>query len=447
MTNALVPKVTLAESAGNLGVPQTNQVVIGMIGVSSGGTATVNTVQQVISVAQAETLFGANTSKGADLLKMIKRAFQEGASIVKAISIGTPTVAAATNANQGLLTADSEAGAMTATVADATIYTAGMVVYLGTNQSYDREERLVVDTGVGTTVTFTTALKFKHYTGEDLKIITQKTSSAYSTAITAMESDEDKSIVICDLNDDDTAALLKTMCDNSTVNYNTPCVYFRAPTFGEVAATVQTNATNHNSSRVVQLFPNLVDFNGKTLNPGETAAVVTGAIALNGVPWPNHNLTSFVSVGNAETKITDMDALIAAGVTPLELKGGTVHIVRLVTTYTLLNNVPSTLWQEGSVRLNVDYIQRVLARDVQAKFLQKGQNPQTLLALKQEVNAYLSQFASSNILVADVTRNVPAFRPPVVTVDADDATSVTVEIEISPGKPLNFVNLKFSINL
>jgi hypothetical protein len=127
-----------------------------------------------------------------------------------------------------------------------------------------------------------------------------------------------------------------------------------------------------------------------------------------------------------------MDALITAGVTPIELKYNTIHIVRFVTTYTKLNGVPDATWKEASIRLNVDNIQVTLSRRIQAKFLQSGNTPQIRLAIKTEVIAALNVFASAGILVADERTGTPAFADPIVSTDANDNTKVNVDIQICP---------------
>ena len=85
MSNNLVPKVSITEAVASLAVPQDNLVVLGIIGTSEKGDA--NTIYSISSVSQADAIFGNNYSKGAYLVPMIKKAFQEGASYVKAISI------------------------------------------------------------------------------------------------------------------------------------------------------------------------------------------------------------------------------------------------------------------------------------------------------------------------------------------------------------------------
>lgn len=140
-----------------------------------------------------------------------------------------------------------------------------------------------------------------------------------------------------------------------------------------------------------------------------------------------------------------MDALITGGVTPIELKFNSIHIVRFVTTYTLLNGVPDATWKEAAVRLNVDNIQKTLAVRVQQKFLQSGNTPQIRLAIKSETIAVLNTFVAAGVLVADEVTGTPAYLEPVVSTDSVDNTKVNVDIQLSPGKPLNFISLNFRI--
>ena len=52
-----------------------------------------------------------------------------------------------------------------------------------------------------------------------------------------------------------------------------------------------------------------------------------------------------------------------------------------------------------------------------------------------------------DILVPDTITNTPAFTEPQVTTDVADRTKVNVDVSISPGRPLNFINLNFKVYL
>lgn len=442
-TNTQVPKVTISEIASSLPVPQANQVVIWIIGTSEKGTA--NKVEKITSVSVAESIFGSNVANWATLVSMIKKAFQEWASVVKAVSIGSPTLDAATSGSEGALTADSAAGSTTVTVADATIYSADDIVYLWTGSSYDEEERLVVATGVGSTLTFTTALKFAHYEWELARIITPKVAGDYTNAINALEQDEDKSIVVCENNASATVTAIRTMCDNSAANYNAPCVYIQGCEIGETATTAIAKAAANNDERVILPFPFLTEFNWRITTGWETAAALAGVIAGNGVPKLNHNFSDFTGFWGVSEKISDMDALLNAGITPIELKYSSIHIVRLLTTRTTTSGVPDSTWKEAAVRLNVDFIEKSIAREVQKRYLQKGNTAQVRDSIKETCKSMLDVFATNNIIIADEVTKMPAYSDPVVTTDSVDSTKVNVDMMISPWKPLNFISLNFKV--
>jgi hypothetical protein len=439
MSNNLVPKVSITEAVASLAVPQDNLVVIGIIWTSEKGTA--NEIYAISSVSQADAIFGSNYANGGYLVPMIKKAFQEWASYVKAISIGQPTKEAPV-----AITAEADAGTATITV-DPDTFTVGDVVYLWTGNTYQFEERRVILSKTLTTVTFTEPLTFKHYVWELATVVVESEAADYWVAITKMEEDEDKTIVVCELNDDDTAGLIATMCLNSYNNYNTPCVYFRGSELADTEATVAAKAIAMNDDRGFIIYPLLTDFNGKTVSGGECAAATAGAIAWNGVPRLNHNFTEFSGFGGVTKKIADMDGLISAGVIPVELKFNSIHIVRFVTTNTLKDGIPDYTWQEGAVRLNVDFIEKAISRDLQQKFLQKGNTSQVRIAIKSEVAVMLGKYASMDILVPDEVTNTPAYRTPVVTTDVADRTKVNVDISVSPGRPLNFIALNFKVYL
>lgn len=443
MSNLLVPNVTITEIAQSLSVPSSNGVVIAMIWTSE--TWTANTVYKISSASEADTIFGSNYAYWATLVPMIKKAFWEWASSIKAVSIWAPTKASATALAEWTLTADSAAGALTITVASATIYTSWMIVYVWTWSTYANEERMVVATWVGTTVTFTTALKYAHYIGELGRIITAKVDWDYTTAITNLESEEDKGIIVSESNSVATAAAIKTMCTNSTNNYWVPCVYIRWPELADTASTAISKATTSNSSRVINVFPNLVDFNWNTITGWETAAATAWLIVWNGLPKLNHNFSIFSNFWDVATKITNMDALISGWVTPIELRYWSIHLVRFVTTSKTTGWIPDYTWREASVRLNMDIIEATVTNAIRATYMQKGNTASIRESIKQKIITMLDVFVTNEILVPDVNTNTPAYRTPIVTTDVTDNTKVNVDVEVSPGKPLNFITLNFKV--
>lgn len=442
MSNTTVPKVSLVESIGQIASPASNVITLGMIARSSlANGAVANTIYDIQSLKQAEYYFGSNWSNARNLVPMIKAAFDEGASRVKAISIGEPTTG-----NHTFLGADADAGATTITVVSGTQLTSGDTIYIGTNSTYDYEEKRTVNGAPsGNVITLNAALTFAHYSGERVQVITPPVSTDYSTAITEMGMDEDKSLVTCELNDDATTVLMKAMCDDSYTNYYTPCVFIRCVDSDINAAAAIVSAGVANDDRVVLLYPTLKDFNGKTLEGNIVSSAVAGAISKNGIPKLNHNYTQLVNFGNVYARITDYDALINGGVTPIELKNSTIRVVRFITTWLLKNGVLDTTWKEAAVRLNVDYMEKTIQNRLQSLYMQKGNTERTREAIKQTIISALQEFEAQEIIKADATRGLVAYKTPVITTDAGDSTKVNAEIQICPTKPLNFITLNFTI--
>lgn len=445
MSNLLVPNVSITEVTTLLAVPSTTNVVIGVIWTSEKWTA--DQVYTISSISEADTIFGSNYAYNAKLVPMIRTAFAEWASIIKAISIWTPDLDVATAAAEWTLTADSAAWALTITVADATIYTAADVVYLWTGNTYSNEEALIVDTWVGTTVTFTTALKYAHYIGETGKIVTAKVDWDYTASINELELEETKGIVVSESNSVAVAAAITTMCENSTTLQATPCVYIQWVEAWDDATAAITKATTANNDRVIIPYPLLVDFNWNTVSGWETAAALAWIVVWNWLPKLNHNFSEFQWFGAVSASITDMDALISGWITPIQSKYWTINLVRFVTTSKSTDWVPDFTWREASIRLNVDIIEKTITTNIRNLYMQKGNTPAIRESIKQKIISLLDIFAGNDILLADANTNTPAYREPIVTTDANDSTKLNIDIAVSPGKPLNFITLNFKVAL
>ena len=445
MTNLLVPKVSITEVTELMTTPSTTNIVVGIIWTSEKWTA--DQVYTISSISEADTIFGSDYTYWASLVPMIRRAFAEWAGSIRAISIWVPTMDSATAAAEWTLTGDSAAWVATVTVADATIYTAGDEVFVGTGNTYSREEKREVLTWIGTTVTFTTALTYAHYIGETARIVTAKVDWDYTAAITAMEADESKSLVVSESNSVVVAAAITLMCTNSTTLNWIPCVYVQWAESWDDAAAVIVKATTANSDRVIIPFPLFIDFDWNTVSGWESAAALAGAIVWNWLPKLNHNFTEFVWFWGINALGTDLDSLISGWITPIELKYGTIHIVRFVTTSKTTDWVPDTTWREASIRLNVDVIEKTIWDNIRTLYMQKGNTPQIRESIKQKIISLLDIFAGNDILIADANTNTPAYREPIVTTDSEDDTKINIDLAISPGKPLNFITLNFKIAL
>ena len=442
MSNLLRPRVFVNESIQELITPGANPLVVGLIGVSEMGTA--NVFQLFDSIADVEAEYGLNTSKGALLVEMARLAFAEGATEVKLCSIDTPTVA-----DTDALTVAPAAGDSSVTVASNTGYAASDVIYIGSgNAGFAFEERRVV-TGIsgGTIIQFTgDPLQFDHTTSESVFKVTEPVAGDFTTALGKLELDRDAQLVVIQSDNNTINGNLLTSVGNAYNNQNF-MIALRGMARGTTEAASIIQAAVHDSDFMIQIFPTLTDKNGKYLQGFMGASAVCGAISGRGVPGVNFNLLDLESFGGVEAEIADIDALIDGGVTPIELRDNAIRVVRLMTTSLTLESVPSDLLEEGSVRVNVNHIQRTVQRALEKRFLTAGNTPSTREQIRSTVKNLLREFALSEILVTDEVTGTPGFKDPIVKTDSSNRKQVNVEIEIAPTLPLVFIKLNFRINL
>jgi hypothetical protein len=161
----------------------------------------------------------------------------------------------------------------------------------------------------------------------------------------------------------------------------------------------------------------------------------------------NLNFSEFKTLKWVSAPITNNDTLILGWISAIELKYGSLHMVKVVTTKTLSNWIPDSTWREASIRLNVDIIEKTIAISLQRLYMNQGNTPTVRGSIKDKVISILNYFTWLNILVADENTNTPAFQTPLVTTDVLDSSKVNIDIWISPWKPLNFIQLNFKLSI
>lgn len=442
MSNLLRPRVFVNESIQELITPGANPLVVGLIGVSEQGTE--NIFQLFDNIADVETEYGTNLSNGANLVAMARLAFAEGATQVKLCSIGTPTVA-----DTDALTVAAQPGDEQVTIASNTGYAIGEVIYIGSgNAGFEFEERRVITGVSGSTIIQFTGdpLQFAHSTTESVHEVTEPVAGDFTTALGKLELDRDIQAVAIQSDNDTINANLLTAVNNAYANQNF-MVALRGCQRGTTESSAVSKATAHNDDFMILVFPTLLDKNGKYLDGYMGAAAMAGAVAGRGVPGVNFNLLELESFAGVEVEISNIDTLIAGGVTPIELRDNVIRGVRLMTTSLTINGQPSDLLEEGSVRFNVNRIQRTVQRALEQRFLTAGNTPSTREQIRSTVKNILRDFAIQEILVTDEATGTPGFKDPLVRTDSNNRKQVNVEIEIAPTLPLVFIQLNFRINL
>lgn len=442
MADTLRPRVKLSETIQELVTPGASPLVIGIMGISQQGTE--NEFNLYTNIADLETDYGRNVSNGAQLVALAETAFAEGATAVKVCSIGTPTVT-----DTDALTAPAAAGAESVTVASNTGYAPGGVIYIGTgNAGFAFEERRVITSisGAGTINFAGDPLQFDHTVSESVHLVTEPVAADYTDAFVKLQKDRDINCVLTQ-NDDNTTATALLAAVNGAIAKDNVMFAVRSFARGVDEATAKSATSGHDDSGMVAVWPTVLDKNGKYLTGSFGAAAVAGAISGRGVPAVNYNLLELDSFGGIETDITDYDALIENGVSPIEFVDNTIRVSRLITTNLTIDGSPSDLLQEASVRINVNHIKRTVQRQLERRFLRSGNTPSTREQIRSTVRNILISFVQNEILTTDEATGTPGFKDPQVTPDPENRKQVRIEVEIAPTLPLVWMDLNFRLNL
>ena len=95
---------------------------------------------------------------------------------------------------------------------------------------------------------------------------------------------------------------------------------------------------------------------------------------------------------------SEIDALVRAGVTPLERSGGAVRIVRAVTTRTMTEGIADATWRELSTVLIVDDVIPAVRDALSAKFLRRKNTPVTRNAIRAQAAIILDDRVRREII-------------------------------------------------
>lgn len=147
--------------------------------------------------------------------------------------------------------------------------------------------------------------------------------------------------------------------------------------------------------------------------PGTAAAAVAGIIAGSTDPALPLNGAPLRGIGALSAGFTDSEVttLIQGGVTPIEVIGGDVTVIRGLTTRTKTGDVPDSTWRELSTILIVDDVLPAVRNSLRARFARTKNTAQTRGAIRTQVIIELE-----SKLQAEIIDGYSA-----VTVRADDA--------------------------
>lgn len=264
--------------------------------------------------------------------------------------------------------------------------------------------------------------------------------SQYETAIATAEALEDVKVVVCDATDTVTQNKLKQSVEAASAARKERIAVVGAAADATVSQ-LTAQAVELNSERMVLVAPAALDEEGEALSGARCAAATAGAIAgLSdpALPLGGAELPGLAGL-SARYSENEIDALVRGGVTVLESAGGTVSVVRGVTTRTKTGSAPDASWRELSTVLIVDDVIPGIRDALRTKFSRTKNTPQSRGAIRSQVIVELENRLNQEIITGyeDVT----------VTALPDEPEVCLVEFSFTVAHGLNQIWLSAHISI
>ena len=186
-----------------------------------------------------------------------------------------------------------------------------------------------------------------------------------------------------------------------------------------------------NHERVALATPGAVDEVGTAMSGLLTAAALAGAIAGETDPAIPMGGAPLMGLQGLAQRYSDneLDRLILGGVTPVESAGGSVNVVRGVTTRTTTGGAADGTWRELTTIRVVDDVIPTLRNALRAKFRRAKNTERSRGAIRAQVVLELENKLAKEIITGyeDVS----------VTADSEDPTRCVVDFSFTVAHGLN----------
>ena len=214
-----------------------------------------------------------------------------------------------------------------------------------------------------------------------------------------------------------------------------------AGTAGESVEELTARAKELNCERMVLVAPGGVNQEGEELSGLSIAAAVAGAIAGEtdpAVPLGGAELDGLYGVSQ-RYEDNELDLLILGGVTPVESIGGTVSVVRGVTTRTTTGESDDATWRDLTTIRVVDDVIPGLRAALRSKFRRAKNTAQSRGAIRSQVVLELENKLTREIITG--------YENVAVNADPEDATRCLVEFSFTVAHGLNQIWLTAHITV
>lgn len=212
------------------------------------------------------------------------------------------------------------------------------------------------------------------------------TAADYAAAFAQILAQREARVLMCDSDDPQVAAALKTAVEAAASDRNECIAVFGTAAQTDDARIAQAQALN--CARMIVTAPACYcEAGGAEKQAAYSAAALAGLLAGQqdpALPLGGATLLGLAAVDTAWTEAA-LDSLIGGGVTPLEFSGGGVQIVRGVSTKTSENGAADTTWKEITTVMIVDDVISGVRSSLQRRFPRSKNNAQTRSAIRDQV--------------------------------------------------------------
>ena len=184
-----------------------------------------------------------------------------------------------------------------------------------------------------------------------------------------------------------------------------------------------------------------MDQEGEDISGLTVAAAVAGALAGESDPAVPLGGAELLGLYGLEGRYgeKDLDRLILGGVTPVEQVGGTVSVVRGVTTRTATGAAADPTWRDLATIRVVDDVIPSLRQALAAKFRRAKNTPQSRGAIRAQVVLELEQKLSREIITG--------YEDVAVSADPEEPTRCLVDFSFTVAHGLNQIWLTAHITV
>ncbi len=193
-----------------------------------------------------------------------------------------------------------------------------------------------------------------------------------------------------------------------------------------------------NSERMLLTCPAVLP----TRMPGATPQSIYAACALAGavlaLPHPAQSLSGVALTGLQSLpqplRESEIEQLLAGGVTPLEELGGRVECVRAITTRTATGGLPDRSFAPVGTTLIIDDMLAAVRSLLKSRLQGLSSTPQALAAIASQVTVLLAAKQEDGVITA--------YESPVVARSGDDPSVCTVHIAFHVAYAVNQIHLQ-----